>query len=114
MKLFIFTFLTFLLSYNSFSQECKDSCKIEVPKTIARESKKENGTILNVLSDCPVQSYEITIKNRWGQTEFTSKDPAKKFDCKIIEGPSDYHMCLIEGVYCNGKKYKIEQPLYIL
>lgn len=113
MKPYLFTFLSFILSFITFTQECKDSCNIEIPKIIVRESQKVNGTILNVTSDCPVQVYEIIIKNRWGQTLFTSKDPSKKFDCRIIEGPSDYHVCIIEGVYCNGKKYKIENAIYI-
>jgi hypothetical protein len=103
----------FFLSQFLFSQACNDSCTIDIPKTINRQSTKENGTIFNILSDCPVQSYEITIKNRWGQTLFTSKDPSKKFDCKSIKGLEDSFYCLIEGVYCNGKKYKIEKSFYV-
>jgi hypothetical protein len=113
LKLLLFVFITTFLTLNSYSQACKDSCTIEIPKTINRQSTKENGSIFNVLSDCPVQSYEITIKNRWGQILFTSKDPSKTFDCKSIKGLEGSFYCLIEGVYCNGKKYKIEKDFYV-
>lgn len=113
MKIFLFVFTFTFFALNSYSQVCKDSCTIEIPKTINRQSTKENGTIFNVLSDCPVQSYEIIIKNRWGQTLFTSKDPSKTFDCKSIQGLEGSFYCLIEGVYCNGKKYKIEKDFYV-
>jgi gliding motility-associated-like protein len=54
-------------------------CKVAIPNAFSPNNDGKND-FFGVLTQCPVQDFELDIYNRWGQKVFSANDPATKWD----------------------------------
>ncbi|XOV67623.1 MAG: gliding motility-associated C-terminal domain-containing protein [Fluviicola sp.] len=98
--------LVFLLSLvfaiSASAQDCPDSCEVYIPNVLTPDCEGMDCELLNVISNCEMSEFHLTLYNRWGEIIFETKDSEEEFDSAGYEdGVYTYRLKI---TFCNNQK----------
>ena len=101
MKILLTLIIFFTLSIKGYSVTIDaDSCTIDIPLAIS-VNEEENNNLFSAKAGCQLQSFEISIYNRWGREVYTSNNITENWDCSEID--ADHYMWVVKAITIEGE-----------
>ena len=96
--LFVLTMTFFQVN----GQDCPDVCEARFPEKQKGEKECLACQRFWMKTDCEVESYRLTIFNRWGVNVYETDDPNEEITFRGLEEEGVY-VWVVDLTFCNGK-----------
>ena len=80
-----------------------DTCKVEVPNAFSPNGDRVHDGFV-IKSNCSLESYKLTVFDRWGNAVFETDDILTHWDGEDM--PVGVYFWTLEGKYSNGSSLK--------